>query len=56
MTKEKHSFLNDKVIPFASKLSQNKGLMAIRDGMGFAITLIIIGSIPLIINSLPIDG
>ncbi|QAR35040.1 PTS sugar transporter subunit IIC [Latilactobacillus curvatus] len=56
MTKEKRSFLNDKVIPFASKLSQNKGLMAIRDGMGFAITLIIIGSIPLIINSLPIDG
>lgn len=53
--KQKH-FLNDRVIPFASKLSQNRGLMAIRDGMGFAITLIIIGSIPLIINSLPING
>lgn len=53
--RQKH-FLNDRVIPFASKLSQNRGLMAIRDGMGFAITLIIIGSIPLIINSLPING
>ena len=49
-------FLNKKVMPFASKIAANKALMAIRDGVGFAITLIIIGSIPLIINSLPFDN
>ncbi|CAJ1183273.1 PTS system, lactose cellobiose IIC component family protein [Companilactobacillus paralimentarius DSM 13238 = JCM 10415] len=49
-------FLNKKIMPFANKLAANKALMAIRDGVGFAITLIIIGSVPLIINSLPFDN
>src|SRR5699024_10060882 len=49
-------FLNKKIMPFANKLAANKALMAIRDGVGFAITLMIIGSVPLIINSLPFDN
>ncbi|WP_334352786.1 PTS sugar transporter subunit IIC [Companilactobacillus sp. HBUAS56257] len=51
-----NDFLNKKILPYANKLAANRALTAIRDGVGLAVTLIIIGSIPLIISALPIDN
>lgn len=50
------NYLEEKVMPFASKLSQNKILVAIRDGVTLAMPLIIIGSIFMVIASFPVPG
>lgn len=46
----------EKLLPIASKLGANKGLIAIRDGITLAMPLIIIGSLFMIIASLPIKS
>lgn len=50
------NYLERKVMPFAAKLSQNKILVAIRDGVTLAMPLIIIGSLFMVIASFPIPG
>ncbi|TDQ37686.1 PTS cellobiose transporter subunit IIC [Aureibacillus halotolerans] len=50
------NFLEDRVAPFAGRIGQIKQLVAIRDGIAFIMPLIIIGSIALILNSLPIQA
>ncbi|WP_297377628.1 PTS sugar transporter subunit IIC [uncultured Helcococcus sp.] len=46
----------EKLLPIASKLGANKGLIAIRDGITLAMPLIIVGSIFMILASLPIKA
>lgn len=50
------NYLERKVMPFASKLSQNKILVSIRDGVTLAMPLIIIGSLFMVIASFPVPG
>ncbi|WP_379141297.1 PTS cellobiose transporter subunit IIC [Paenibacillus sp. sgz500992] len=50
------TFMEDKVAPFAGRIGQVKQLVAIRDGISYIMPLIIIGSIALILNSLPIEA
>lgn len=52
----KTNIVEEKLMPIASKLSTIKGLIAIRDGITLAMPLLIIGSIFMIIASLPIPG
>lgn len=49
-------YLEEKVMPVASKLSQNKILVSIRDGVTLAMPLIIIGSLFMVIASFPVPG
>ncbi|WP_323616220.1 PTS sugar transporter subunit IIC [Erysipelothrix rhusiopathiae] len=49
-------FLEEKVLPVAAKLSSNKFLIAIRDGITLSMPLIIIGSIFMVIASFPVPG
>lgn len=49
-------FLESKLMPVAAKLSEVKFLIAIRDGITLAMPLIIIGSLFMVIASLPIPG
>ena len=49
-------FLESKLMPIASKLAGIKFLIAIRDGITLAMTLIIIGSLFMVIASFPIPG
>ncbi|MCA9765146.1 MAG: PTS sugar transporter subunit IIC [Carnobacterium sp.] len=53
---ESSSFIEKKLMPIASKLSANKYLTAIRDGITLAMPLIIIGSIFMVIASFPVKG
>ncbi|WP_414839186.1 PTS sugar transporter subunit IIC [Carnobacterium sp. TMP28] len=53
---ESNSFIEKKLMPIASKLSANKYLTAIRDGITLAMPLIIIGSIFMVIASFPVKG
>lgn len=53
---QKGNFLESKLLPIAAKLSANKGLVAIRDGITMSMPLIIIGSIFMIIASFPAPG
>ena len=48
-----NQFLEEKMLPSASKLSANKALIAIRDGITLAMPLIIIGSLFMVIASFP---
>lgn len=48
--------LEEKIAPFASKIGSIKQLTAIRDGISYLMPLIIIGSMALILNSLPIEA
>lgn len=48
--------LEEKLLPIAAKLGTNKGLIAIRDGVTMSMPLLIIGSIFMIIASLPIKS
>ncbi|MFB1052178.1 PTS sugar transporter subunit IIC [Paraliobacillus sp. JSM ZJ581] len=48
--------LQEKLLPFASKLGNNKFLIAIRDGITMAMPLIIIGSLLMVIASFPVPG
>lgn len=54
--KKLESFMEKYLTPFAVKLGNIKGLIAIRDGVSLAMPLIIGGSIFLIISSFPIPG
>lgn len=49
-------FLEETMLPIAGKLSRNKFLIAIRDGITIAMPLIIIGSFLMVIASFPIQG
>lgn len=49
-------FLEEKMLSVAGKLSANKFLIAIRDGITLAMPLIIIGSLFMIIASFPVPG
>ena len=51
-----NTFLEEKMLPVAGKLSGNKFLIAIRDGITLAMPLIIIGSLFMVIASFPIPG
>ncbi len=51
-----NKFIEEKLLPVASKLGANKPLISIRDGITLAMPLIIIGSLFLIINSFPITA
>lgn len=53
---QSNNFIEEKVMPIAVKLSTNKYLTAIRDGITLAMPLIIIGSIFMVIASLPVPG
>ena len=49
-----NNILEEKMLPLAAKLGQNKVLIAIRDGITLGMPLIIIGSLFLILNSFPV--
>ena len=51
-----NELLEKKMMPIAGKLGNNKFLIAIRDGITFAMPLIIIGSLFMIIASFPVPG
>ena len=44
-----NKFLNEKLMPVASKMASNKFLIAIRDGITLAMPLLIIGSLLMVI-------
>ena len=54
--KRVNEILEEKMLPIASKLGNNKVLIAIRDGITLSMPLIIIGSLFLVIASLPIEA
>ncbi|MCD7034544.1 PTS cellobiose transporter subunit IIC [Metabacillus sp. GX 13764] len=49
-------FLEEKIMPFAGRVGQQRHLQAIRDGIILTIPLVIIGSLFLILAFLPIPG
>ncbi|WP_262315740.1 PTS sugar transporter subunit IIC [Lacticaseibacillus parakribbianus] len=51
-----NGFIQRHLLPIAVKLSGNKPLMAIRDGIALSMPLIIIGSVFLILGSFPINA
>lgn len=54
--KQSGNYLEMKLLPIAAKLSANKALIAIRDGITMSMPLIIIGSIFMVIASFPAPG
>ena len=52
----KGNFIEEKLLPIASKLSSNMYLTAIRNGVTLAMPLIIAGSVFMIIASFPITA
>ena len=54
--KRVNEILEEKMLPIAGKLGNNKVLIAIRDGITLSMPLIIIGSLFLVIASLPIEA
>jgi PTS system, lactose/cellobiose family IIC component len=51
-----NEILEEKMLPIAAKLGNNKVLIAIRDGITLSMPLIIIGSLFLVIASFPIEA
>lgn len=51
-----NEFINNKMLPIAARVSNNKILIAIRNGITLALPLIITGSLFLIISSFPVDA
>lgn len=51
-----NTFIEQQLMPIAAKLSSNKALVAIRDGITLAMPLLIIGSIFMITASFPAPG
>lgn len=51
-----NDFINNKMLPIAAKVSNNKILIAIRNGITLALPLIITGSLFLIVGSFPIES
>ncbi|WP_242258658.1 PTS sugar transporter subunit IIC [Streptococcus thoraltensis] len=51
-----NTFIEQKLMPIAAKLSSNKALVAIRDGITLSMPLLIIGSIFMIVASFPVPG
>ncbi|HEK9518933.1 TPA: PTS sugar transporter subunit IIC [Streptococcus equi subsp. equi] len=49
-------FIQQKLVPVAGRLGSNRFLIAIRDGITYAMPLILIGSFLMVIASLPIPG
>lgn len=49
-------FLEEKFLPIAAKLQQNRYLTALRDGLVLSLPLIIVGSFVIIIAELPVDA
>ncbi|BDR57997.1 PTS cellobiose transporter subunit IIC [Xylocopilactobacillus apicola] len=56
MSEKSNNFLNQKLIPFFSKIAASRHLVALRDGMTAAVPMIIIGSVFMIIAQFPIQG
>ncbi|MCD2503152.1 PTS sugar transporter subunit IIC [Clostridium sp. NSJ-145] len=54
--KNVNGFLEEKLLPIAAKLGNNKILIAIRDGITLSMPLIIIGSLFLVLASFPIEA
>ncbi|SCJ89477.1 PTS system oligo-beta-mannoside-specific EIIC component [uncultured Clostridium sp.] len=54
--KNVNGFLEEKLLPVAAKLGNNKILISIRDGITLSMPLIIIGSLFLVIASFPIEA
>ena len=50
------TFLEEKIMPYANKLGQQRHLLAIRDGFLAMIALTMVSSIATLINNIPIDG
>lgn len=51
-----NTFIEQRLMPVAAKMSSNKALVAIRDGITLSMPLLIIGSIFMIIASFPAPG
>lgn len=49
-------FLEEKIMPFANKLGQQRHLLAIRDGFLSMIALTMVASIATLVNNIPIDA
>ena len=56
LNKRMNEILEEKMLPIAAKLGNNKVLIAIRDGITLSMPLIIIGSLFLVIASFPIEA
>lgn len=48
--------LENKLMPIANRISQNRYLTAIRDGFMTATPLLIIGAMSLLFNNFPVEG
>lgn len=48
--------LEEKMLPVAAKISSNKVLISIRDGITLAMPLIIVGSLFMVISSFPVEA
>ncbi len=51
-----NALIEQKLMPIAAKMSSNKALVAIRDGITLSMPLLIIGSIFMIVASFPAPG
>ena len=51
-----NNFLEEKLLPIANKLAQNKFLSAVRDGVSISIPFSIIGAFALIVGCFPVDA
>jgi PTS system cellobiose-specific IIC component len=49
-------FLEEKFLPIAATLSQNRYLMSIRDGLVLSLPLMIVGSMVIVVAELPVDA
>ncbi len=53
---KKLNFLEEKLLPIAGKIAEQKHLQAVRDGLAVSMPLVIVGSLFLVIGFLPIEG
>ena len=51
-----NNFLEEKLLPIANKIAQNKFLSAVRDGVSISIPFSIIGAFALIVGCFPVDA
>lgn len=49
-------FLEEKFLPVAATISQNRYLMALRDGLVLSLPLMIVGSMVIVVAELPVDA
>ena len=49
-------FLEEKFLPIAATLSQNRYLMALRDGLVLSLPIMIVGSMVIVVAELPLDA